>query len=78
MGLTTHLKARAALLFLGFFAGAILNMNLPLSVTTGPLQGFLFFVLPFGGAYLLQFAFARLRPAACPRCGGPDSPKDGP
>ena len=70
MGLTTHLKARAALLFLGFFAGAIVNMNLPLAVTTGPLQDLLFFGLPFGGAYVLQFAFARLRPAACPRCGG--------
>jgi len=69
MGLATHLKLRAALLFVGFFAGGILHMQLPRTGVNAAFEPILFFLLPFGGAFGLQFAFARLYPAACPRCG---------
>jgi Protein of unknown function (DUF3592) len=73
MGLKTHLQLRIALMFVGFFGGggAILYLWLAASGARGLLWQLLFFVLPFGGAYLLPLAFSRLFPAACPKCGGP-------
>jgi len=68
VGLKAHLTVSIALMFGGFFGGAILHMWLYRQ--GGALQEILFFVLPLAGAYLLPLAFARLAPAACPKCGG--------
>jgi hypothetical protein len=69
--LASHLRARVAAAFLGFFAGfavfALLVFRNPHS--TFGLNALLFFGLLLGGAYLGQLAFSRFVPAACPACG---------
>ncbi len=68
MGLKTHLRARIALLFVGFFGGGILfALN---TKELGALAPLAFFPMIFGGAFLLPYAFGRSVPAACPKCGG--------
>ena len=65
----THVLVSIALMFAGFFGGAIAHMSF-----VRHLQGpgmLLFFILPLGGAILLPLAFGGLVAAACPKCGGP-------
>jgi len=71
LSLKTHLYARIAVAFLGFFGGFALFVFLvfgkPLS--HGALAPVLFFTMLFGGGYLAQLAFSHAVPAACPACG---------
>lgn len=68
MSVKTHAQIRIALLFTGFFGGAILHTMLFSSI--GGLAMLSFPICLFGGAYLLPHAFSRAVAAACPKCGG--------
>lgn len=68
MGLKEHFRVRVALLFVGFFGGGILFAVFMKDL--GSLAPLAFLPMIFGGAFLLPFAFGRLVPAACPKCGG--------
>jgi hypothetical protein len=67
----SHLNARIAAAFVGFFGGfAVFDFF----VFGSPPRNFgltalLFFGSIFGGAYLAQLAFSHASPAACPACG---------
>lgn len=68
--LVSHLHARVALAFVGFFSGGTAFTLLFFGKPEAPffLVPFLFFGLIFGGAYLAQLAFTLVFPAACPAC----------
>ncbi len=69
--LKSHLNARIAAAFVGFFGGFAVFVFF---VFGSPSRNFgltalLFFGSIFGGAYLAQLAFSHAFPAACPACG---------
>lgn len=68
--LHSHLYARGAALFAGFFAGLALSTFIPLRTALPfELAAFASFGLGLAGAYLGQLAFSFATPAICPACG---------
>jgi hypothetical protein len=75
VGLSSHLRVRLALSFLGVLGGGLLNLQLARAGSFGDGHLALFFAPPLLGALLLPAIFSYLRAAACPRCGGPARPR---
>lgn len=69
LSIKSHLQARIAALFVGFFGGAIAFSFWGRGLHAGGLTPFVMPLFVFGGAFLLPLLVSRMVNADCPKCG---------